>query len=186
MKTPVDFLEGRVYTTGARIYGGLHPLSGVSVADHMNRSDRAVLPMTDAIMYQRGLNHPPEPQAMLASVPFVAIPKTRVLWILGGYYTPRETGEVSDKEFVAFFEDHFLRGNLRLRKGLRVSDFINNMSHEKPFQRLHDVTLFRYTPGKGLASAEALERFEIVTFNLNTVIATSDLEKLMPPVGRRT
>ncbi len=186
MKTPVDFLEGRVYTKTTRIYGGLHPLSGASVSDHMNRGDRAVLPMTDAIMYQRGVSHPPDPKTMLAKAPFVAIPKSQILWILGGYYSARETVELLNRDFVVFFEDHFLYGTLRIRKGLRVSDFINNMSNEKPFQRLYDVTLKRYKPGKGLEDAEAIEHFDIVTFNLNAVTATSDLEKPAKPTGRGT
>ncbi len=179
-KAQVDYLEGRVHTVDYRIYCALHPTVGVGVAEHMNRNDRAVLPVTDAMVYGKGFQHPPGFEELGSSLSFMVIPKDRILWIKGGYFDKKDAHQYEVKRVIIFFADHFLLGDLRMTKDSRISDYLNSVIAQRPFHRLYNASLGVLAEGEPVTKIKPLERFDLLTVNLANITGMGEPQGFDP------
>lgn len=180
-KTNVETLEGRVYTDQYRVYGLLHALAEAGMVEHLNNKTKVFLPVVDAMVYDRGHSHPPTLESFHASPPFMAVPKEKILWVLGGTPATQTTRKFESRRMAVFFGNYFLRGDLRLVPGARTSDFLNGVWAEKPFQCLYDASLVVLSERRPLAEITPLETFDFVTLNLRNTTGVCELPAVNAP-----
>jgi hypothetical protein len=157
--------ESRIYTAQARVYGMIHLIPGSGTADLLNADSRPHLPVTGALMYAPGFEHPPKPHEMTAMSDFIAVSKSHIRWLVGGKpSTQRTTQAMLERRRLAFiFGNYILSGQAQVVKGGRLSDFL---ASAKPFQTLLQAGIYRYQPGALIHNLEPAETFEFVTVNL--------------------
>lgn len=134
---PTDVLEADVYTHTQRIYGLIHPTAGAAIAEFLNRPDRALLPVTNALVFQPGSPDPDVESRQVLAGPFYAVRKEQILYIRSGYFETQAPVEYVVKRIAVFFDDYCVSGSLRLPRGSRLSDHLERAARQKPFQRLY-------------------------------------------------
>lgn len=174
-KTVVDSLEARVTTSDFRVYGMMHLPAHVGTAEVMNNPARPYLPLTRAMIYARGHVHPPKIQEFMASPEFLAIPKERIAWVYGGRPSPEQGVKFESRNLYLLYESYFLRGELRMTPGARLSDYLSGKSESKLFQNLYRAQLCVPIHGKTVQDTPPVEEFEFVTVNLRNAGGIFDL-----------
>jgi len=157
--------ESRIYTVQARIYGMIHLVPGSGTADLLNADSRPHLPVTGALIYAPGFEHPPKPHEVTAMSDFIAVSKSHIRWLVGGKPSTLRTSQAMlERRRLAFiFGNHILSGQAQVVKGARLSDFL---ATAKPFHTLFQAGIYRYQAGAPIHNLEPAETFEFVTVNL--------------------
>ena len=160
-------VEGRVYTAEFRLYGMLHPPRSIGISHMLNLGDRPYVPVTRCMVYGHGFTHPPEHVSLQYETEFAAIPKTRVLWMVGGN-ADQVSEHVSREPRVVYlmFAQYVLSGTLHLPPGQRVSDFLLTALTDRPFHNLLNARVLRPRQGVPIASFEVVQNHPFVTVNL--------------------
>ncbi|AEB11613.1 hypothetical protein [Marinithermus hydrothermalis] len=167
-KQPRDPFEARVYTPEYRVYGMIYLVPKGATADLLNQENRLLLPMTGVLVYTPGFKHPPDASELKATTGFLAVPKRRILWVVGGRpATPRTTGAMLRRQsLVLLYEGYAIAGKLDMPQHVRLSDYL---STAKPFQTLHEARLYVLQPDRPIVELEPEESFEFVTVNLHRI-----------------
>ncbi|MEZ4632038.1 MAG: hypothetical protein R2880_15230 [Deinococcales bacterium] len=174
MRTVFDSLTARIYTSDFRVYGHMHLPPNQESAWHLNRSDRIFLPLTEAIVYRAGFSHPPSEAEFRASVAFITIPLSKILWVVGGRCAEIHEDQ-STREVYVLYPDYFLKGELRMAKNVRLSSHLSEISYPKNFQTLYNVSLGIANKDQLLKDTPSLEFFDFATVNMANVGGVFDL-----------
>ena len=171
----IETFQGRVESHDYRIEGELFALPNVPLADQLNRSDRPFVPVAHLRLMRPADAGEPAP---LGRADFVAVPKDRVRWIVGGRAPEGASpalGTSSKRRVAVLFGSILLRGDLRVAVNIRVSDYIAGRAEARPFDSLYDVELARMERGLDLERLDVLERFEHVTVHLGNATAVAEI-----------
>lgn len=162
-----DPVEGRVYTAEFRLYGLLHPPRSIGISHMLNLGGRPYVPVTACMVYGHGFVHPPENGSLQYETQFAAIPKTRILWVVGGS-EDQVSEHVSREPRVVYlmFAHYVLTGTLHLPPGQRVSDFLLNALTDRPFHNLLNARVLKPRQGVPIAAFEVVQSHPFVTVNL--------------------
>ncbi len=184
-KLPREAFEARIYTPEYRVYGRIHLIPHASTADLLNVECRTLLPVTGTLLYESGFAHPPKKEELKAAVDFLAVNKSRILWLTGGRpVQPLVAAQLLTRRKLALvFKDYFLAGYFEMPKSIRLSDFLSNA---KSFQTLREAALFPLEPDKPVVEIAPLEQFEFVTVNLKRVYAVLEVPETRPGDMRLT
>jgi hypothetical protein len=177
-KTKVDTFEGRVYTSKYTIYGLLYTPHNEEIDRYFNTTERSFVPISEPMIYQSCLTHPPDIRSLSAAPPFIAVHKAKILWLVGA---PASTQVIrhSEKQRVAIlFENFFLSGNVRHRENMRMSAFLEAMTSEHTFQTLTNVHLckLKHRGYEVFNDNEPLETFETAVVNLHNAEGVIEFE----------
>ena len=164
-KQKVEMLEDRIVTGIYRILGTLFGLPSLGIPDLLNRQDRPFIPIGDPQLFTTGAELPNDDE-LRAKTDFLALPKDEIWWIVGGGPGQPPGTVVGDRSLVVLFNDHLLRGRLKVSGHIRTSDYIAQRAVARPFDTLYDATLCKLEPGASMADLPGLEEFEHVTVNL--------------------
>lgn len=179
LKNSSDALEARIYTQDFRVYGIMHLASNQDTPRLLNREDRAFLAVTKGIVYESGFVHPPNPNQYRAAVNFMTLPTNKILWVMGGRASqPRSNVQADNRVVYLLYKEYFLKGSLTMSTGTRFSDYLSNMTANKPFQTLQNVSLGLMKKGQTLMEIKPIEEFEFVTVNLANVGGIFDVAAL--------
>src|SRR5690606_29743458 len=89
----IEAVESRAYTYDFRVFGMVHIRRNTSVARFLNQQDRPYLAITNCMVYREGYEVPPATETLLYRTDFAALPKSRLLWLVGGMpESPSERG----------------------------------------------------------------------------------------------
>jgi len=178
----VTAAEGRAYTFDFRVFGMLHLRSSVPISRYLNLRDRPYVAMTSCIVYREGYDYPPAEAALLYRTSFAALPKTRLLWVVGGQREREEGAHSREPRFVyVMYPNYVLSGKLYLPPRLRVSDYLAQAFSERPFQELVDVEVLKPRAGAEVRQFEVVERLDFAVVN---VAAAGGLFEDEKPPGR--
>lgn len=167
-KQPRESFEARIFTPDYRIYGNIHLLLSAGTADLLNSDNRTHLPVTGALIYTLGLEHPPRPDELKADARFTAVLKSDVCWLVGGRPSAPK-GNIAQfvrKRLALFFGSYVLVGELDVHKDSRLSD---HLSAAKLFQTLHASAMYPLPPNQPITGLLPTQQFEFVTVNLSKV-----------------
>ena len=165
-----DSLEAHIYCYAKRVFGLIHPTAGAAVAEYLNRRDRLILPVTNALVYNSGSPNPPEASERIAATNFYAVPKDQILWIRSGYYETGDPLSYDTKAVTLYFDDCSVSGEIRLVKGARLSDHLERTSERRAFQRLYNATVSPTAALSGRVDPELVSsESEVLTINLRNV-----------------
>ncbi|MEX2535853.1 MAG: hypothetical protein WD273_09695 [Trueperaceae bacterium] len=172
-----DALEADVYTFTQRVFGLIHPTAGAAVAEFLNRTDRAMLPVTNALVYQPGSPRPPAAQERVAVASFYAVPKEQILWIRSGYFEAAAPLGYDTKRVAVYFDDYCIAGDIRLPHNSRLSDHLERSTRDKPFQRLFQATVAPAPKGPNLDAANGQEfaASEVLSVNFRNARGIAEL-----------
>lgn len=165
-KQPRESFEARIFTPDYRIYGNIHLLLSTGTADLLNSDNRTHLPVTSALIYTLGYDHPPKPEELKADSRFTAVLKSDVCWLVGGRpSTPKGTmAQFVRKRLALFYGNYVLVGELDVHKDSRLSD---HLSAAKSFQTLHTAAVYPLPANQPIAGVLPAQQFEFVTVNLS-------------------
>ncbi len=173
-------VEGRAYTFDFRVFGLLHMRRSVPVARFLNQRDRPYVAMTSCIAYHEGYDFPPSEDALLYRAPFAALPKSRLLWLVGGHRDVANDPQGREPRFVyVMYPSYALSGKLFLPPRVRVSDYLSQAFSDRAFQELVDVEVLRPRAGADLRQFEVVERHDFVV--VNVALAGGLFEDDRPP-----
>jgi hypothetical protein len=164
-RQPRDSFEARIYTEEYRIYGNAYLVQAGGTADLLNAENRTHLPVTGALVYTAGLEHPPQPSDLKADASFMAVNKTDICWMVGGRpSTAKVNIALLERRRVAlFFEGYILAGGLDIHRDTRLSDQLNIL---KAFQTLYQAALYRIPAQQPIVNLLPEQQFDFVTVNL--------------------
>lgn len=163
-RAPREVHEARVYTEHHRLYGLIHLLPALGVADYLNQ-DRPFFPMTGVLVYAFGLEHPPRLEDLQGELPLLALRKEKIAFLVGGKPAEPKTPLVHKARRLLFlFPGYLLLGELLLPRGVRLSDYL---SQARPFQTLYRAGVYLLRPGRPVRDLEPLERHGFLTLNLH-------------------
>lgn len=167
-KQPRESFEARIYTPDYRIYGNIHLLLSTGTADLLNSDNRTHLPVTGAMIYTLGYEHPPKPDELKADAKFTAVHKSDVCWLVGGRASlPKgNMAQFVRKRLALFFGSYVLVGEIDIHKDSRLSD---HLTAAKLFQTLHGAALYPLPANQPIAGVLPSEQFEFVTVNLSKI-----------------
>lgn len=152
-KADVRSYEALVHTLDFRVAGTLHLAPQVRTLQALNAGGRPHLPITDCTVGSAGAvarEIAPADEVYRAS--YVALPKDRILWLVGGEGEPPQPGvEREVRQVVVLFPDHVLEGSIELPPGMRFRDFVATRVASRPFFELSEVEA-RSHGGRGSAS----------------------------------
>ncbi len=176
-RQPRDSFEARIYTTEYRIYGNIHLVRAAGTADILNLENRTHVPVTGALVYAAGLEHPPQASELKADTPFMAVHKANICWMVGGRPSvSRGNLALFERKRVALlFEGYILVGELYVHKNTRLSD---QLAVLKTFQTLSGAVLYRIPAQQPIVNVPPDQQFDFVTVNLNK--ANSVIEVPLP------
>lgn len=175
-------VEGRAYTFDFRVFGLLHMRRSVPVSRFLNQRDRPYVAMTSCIVYREGYDYPPAEAALLYRTPFAALPKSRVLWLVGGHRDTTSEPAGREPRFVyVMYPGYVLSGKLFLPPRVRVSDYLSQAFSDRSFQELVDVEVLKPRPGADLRQFEVVERHDFVVVNVALAGGLFEDDK---PIGR--
>ena len=172
-----DSLEAHIYCYTKRVFGLIHPTAGAAVAEYLNRTDRSILPVTNALVYGSGAADPPRASERLAATSFYAVPKDQILWIRSGYYETGDPQSYELKQVTIYFDDCIVSGDLRLVRGSRLSDHLERTAEKRSFQRLYNAVVVPTEAAtarddRDLVSSES----EVLTVNLRNATGIAEAE----------
>ena len=170
-----DSLEAHIYCYTKRVFGLIHPTPGAAVAEYLNRNDRTILPVTNALVYEAGSAEPPRSSERIASAAFYAVPKDQILWVRSGYYETGDPQSYESRRVTIFFDDCIVSGDLRLVRGSRLSDHLERSAGKRAFQRIYNAVVTPTEAALGrddrdLVSSES----EVLTVNLRNAQGVSE------------
>lgn len=172
-----DSLEAHIYCYTQRVFGLIHPTAGAAVAEYLNRNDRSILPVTNALVYHAGSANPPRASERIAAASFYAVPKDQILWVRSGYYEAGDPQSYETKQVTVYFDDCIVSGDLRLVRGSRLSDHLERATEKRAFQRLYNATV---TPTEAAVGREDRElvssESEVLSVNLKNAHGVSEAE----------
>lgn len=180
---PTDILEADVYTLTQRIYGLIHPTAGAAVAEFLNRPDRALLPVTNALVFQPGSPDPEAESKQVLAGPFYAVRKEQILYIRSGYFETQDPVEYVVTRIGVFFDDYCVSGTLRLPRGSRLSDHLERAARQKPFQRLYHARVAPSPTGHQSddpADRKVYSLSEVLSVNLKNASGIAELDEPAP------
>jgi len=165
-RQPRDPFEARIYTAEYLIYGSIYLVHGKGTADLLNAENRNRIPVTGALVYAAGLEHPPQASELKADASFMAVNKTDICWMVGGRPSgPKGSLGLFERKRVAMlFEGYILVGELDTHKNTRLSD---QLAVLKTFQTLSGAVLYRMPVQQPIVNLPPDQQFEFVTVNLN-------------------
>lgn len=176
LQTGLKPMEGSLYTEGFRVQGVFYLRNNTGTAWLLNADDRPHLPLTRVRMYRPGTEHPPADENLLYDTHFAAIPKSSIVWMVGG--APDQTQEGygrQPRKIFLVFPTYLMSGYLSIRPEVRLSDFLASAMSNKPFYTLNDARILSPgTPGKTLSELEELQSHPFVVVNLRSVAGVFD------------
>ena len=178
----VEATEARAYTNDFRVFGLIHPRRGTAVSRFLNQRDRTFLAMTSCMVYREGYDYPPAGEALLYQTEFAALPKDRLLWLVGGLpEAPGDRGQREPRQVCVMYPAYVLIGTLLLPPRVRMTDYLNSITDDKPFVELSEVTVCKPRPGVRVEQFEVVERHALATVN---VVLAGGLFDVKAPIGR--
>lgn len=178
----VEAVESRAYTYDFRVFGMVHIRRHTPVARFLNQQDRPYVAMTNCMVYREGYEFPPTSEALLYRTEFAAIPKSRLLWLVGGTAElANDRGAREPRQVCVLYPSYVLTGTLSTPPKVRVSDHLTQAFSDKPFVELSAVSVCRPRLGAKIEEFEVVERHELVTVN---VALAGGLFDVVNPVGR--
>jgi hypothetical protein len=176
LQSGVRPVEAWVHTTEFAIHGSFYLRERAGTATLLNAEERPYLPMTTIDVHRPPGAADPAGVERIYSVPFAAIPKAHVVWVVGGAPDVTQEGHGRQPRTVyLLYPDFALTGNFHMRPELRLSDFIGQSMVNKPFVTLHDVRVLRpAAPETPLAALEVVVSHEFATVNLRHAGAVLD------------
>jgi len=176
----VDATEGRAYTSDFRVFGILHLRRGAAISRFLNQRDRPYVAMTNCIVYREGYEYPPKPEALLYKTQFAALPKSHILWVVGGASEAPQDRHGREPRYVnVMYPNYVLSGRLLVPPRVRVSDFLSQAFSDRPFQELADASVLKPRAGASIGEFEVVERHRFVT--VNVALAGGLFDVKMPP-----
>jgi len=178
----VEAVEARAYTDDFRVFGLVHVRRGTSISRFLNQRDRMYLPMTRCMVYREGYEYPPAEGALLYQTEFAALPKSRLLWLVGGLPdAPGDRGQREPRQVCVMYPAYVLTGTLMLPPRVRMTDHLTAVYGDKPFVELGDVNVCKPRSGVKMEQFEVVERHALATVN---VALAGGLFDVANPVGR--
>lgn len=139
---PVNLVRHRleVHTVTLRAFGTLHARAGAAMARILNTTDRPHLSLTDAHLYASSVEHPPAPSMRLYQSSFAAIPKSAIMWVVGGLAEEHQPSlRLEPRDTYLVYPTFVLAGAIHMRPEVRFSDAIGTSLVNKPYVTLHDA-----------------------------------------------
>lgn len=178
----VEPVESRAYTYDFRVFGMVHIRRHTAVSRFLNQQDRPYVAMTECMVYREGYEFPPDPEALLYRTEFAAIPKSRLLWLVGGMpEPPADRGAREPRQVCVMYPSYVLTGTLSTPPKVRVSDHLTQAFSDKPFVELSTVSVCRPRPGAKIEEFDVVERHALVTVN---IALAGGLFDVVNPIGR--
>lgn len=178
----VEATEARAYTNDFRVFGLIHARRGTSVSRFLNQRDRTYLPMTRCMVYREGYEYPPPSEALLYQTDFAALPKSRLLWLVGGLpEPPSDRGQREPRQICVMYPAYVLTGTLMLPPRVRMTDHLTSVYGERPFVELSEVSVCRPRAGVKVEQFEVVERHALATVNVSLAGGLFDVAN---PIGR--
>jgi hypothetical protein len=178
----IEAVESRAYTYDFRVFGMVHIRRNTAVSRFLNQQDRPYVAMTNCMVYREGYEVPPATETLLYRTDFAAIPKSRLLWLVGGMAeTPNDRGAREPRQVCVMYPSYVLTGTMSTAPKVRVSDHLTQAFSDKPFVELTNVTVGKPRPGAKIEEFEVVERHELVTVN---IALAGGLFDVVNPVGR--
>lgn len=178
----IEPVEGRAYTADFRVFGMFHLRRGVAFSRVLNMRDRPFLAVTECMVYREGYAYPPEPETLLYKTEFAALPKERLLWLVGGAAeSAQERYGREPRQVCVMFPTYVIVGNMHMPPRVRISDHLIPAYAERPFQELFDASVLKPRPGASIETFEVVERHEFMTVN---VARAGGLFDVANPIGR--
>ncbi|MEM7737162.1 MAG: hypothetical protein AAF267_15375 [Deinococcota bacterium] len=177
-KKQVDTFEGRVYTGKYTIYGLLYTPSNEDMDRYLNTTERSFVPISEPMIYQSCLTHPPDIRSLSAAPPFIAVHKEKILWLMGARASEEVIRHSEQQRMAILFDDFFLSGNVRHRENTRMSAFLEAMTSENTFQTLTNVHLckLKHRGYEVFNDNEPLETFDTAVVNLHNAEGVIEFE----------
>lgn len=170
-----DSLEAHIYCYAMRVFGLIHPTAGAAVAEYLNRRDRKILSVTNALVYKSGSRTPRDASERIAVTGFYAVPKDRILWIKSGYYEASDPLSYETKPITLYFDDFSVSGDIRIVRGARLSDHLEQTTDKRPFQRLYNATVSPVTSTGGFEDHQpVLSESQVLTVHLKNAHGVSE------------
>jgi hypothetical protein len=178
----VEAVESRAYTYDFRVFGMVHIRRNTAVSRFLNQQERPYVAMTNCMVYREGYEVPPATETLLYRTDFAAIPKSRLLWLVGGMpESPNDRGAREPRQVCVLYPSYVLIGTMSTPPKVRVSDHLTQAFSDKPFVELSSVSVCKPRPGAKIEEFEVVERHELVTVN---VALAGGLFDVVNPVGR--
>lgn len=178
----VEAVVSRAYTYDFRVFGMVHIRRHTPVSRFLNQQDRPYVAMTECMVYREGYEFPPDPGALLYRTEFAAIPKSRLLWLVGGMpEPPADRGAREPRQVCVMYPSYVLTGTLSTPPKVRVSDHLTQAFSDKPFVELSTVSVCRPRPGAKIEEFDVVERHALVTVN---IALAGGLFDVVNPIGR--
>src|SRR5690606_16417192 len=119
------------------------------------------------MVYREGYEYPPAGEALLYQTEFAALPKDRLLWLVGGLpESPSDRGQREPRQICVMYPSYVLVGTLMLPPRVRMSDHLSAVYGEKPFVELSEVSICKPRPGVRVEQFEVVERHALATVNV--------------------
>jgi hypothetical protein len=158
----------RVYTTEYRIYGTVHLVPGRSTSELFNLEQHSFVPMTDVQLFSPGFGHPPEQREYRGRVPFLALNRGNVLWVVGGRPHQPSTGATREVRVSLLFKGVLIAGTVQVPTGQRISDLLYT---SREFATLTAASLYPLGADVPFSELKARATYDFVTVNLAMVSA---------------
>lgn len=178
----VEAVESRAYTYDFRVFGMVHIRRSTPVSRFLNQQDRPYLAMTNCMVYREGYEVPPATETLLYRTDFAAIPKTRLLWLVGGMpELPSDRGAREPRQVCVMYPSYVLIGTITTPPKVRISDHLTQAFSDKPFVELSSVSVCKPRPGAKVEDFEVVERHALATVN---IALAGGLFDVVNPIGR--
>jgi hypothetical protein len=173
-KASVEPIPARVYTLDLTLEGVIHLQPHIGTSEYLNSDRQPFLPITQVRVQQRGY-HAERAQEIEETLPFLTVPKERILWVVGGRSSERREMQSAreSRTITLLYPDHFLQGEIGVMPGARVSDYLVGTG-QKRFQNLYNASVGNLRRGTPIAKSTHAERFAFVTVNLRNVASIFD------------
>jgi hypothetical protein len=175
-KASVEPIPARIYTLDLTLEGVIHLQAHIGTSEYLNSDRQPFLPITQVRIQQRGYHaERAQEEEVEATLPFLTVPKARILWVVGGRSSERREMQSAreSRTITLLYPDHFLQGEIGIMPGARVSDYLVGAG-QKRFQNLYNASAGNLRRGTPIAKSPHAERFAFVTFNLRNVAGIFD------------
>jgi hypothetical protein len=136
----------------------------------LNAENRTHIPVTGALVYTAGLEHPPQDSDLKADASFMAVNKSDIRWMVGGRPATSKTNQalLERKRVALFFEGYILVGGLDILKNTRLSVQLAGL---KTFQTLFGAVVYQVPEQQPIVDLSPAQQFDFVTINLRKAYA---------------
>ena len=171
--TQPNAFQGDVYTFDYYISGTINFPKKTSTAEYLNRKHNIMIPITNAMVRKPNTDRQTNSdQEYLFTTSFIAIPKSRVLWVNGGKSSPKSTRlkDVSERSLVVLYQDLFIRGSMTIAKKTRTLDHFSYLQRErKYFVEMHRVVFGKANSQELFGEVRQPNRLDFITLNLENI-----------------